>query len=156
VQYQIYTVTLSAGANGTEELNRFLRSHRVLAVERRLVEDGANSCWTFCVEYLDAGAGATPFRAEGRVDYKEVLAPEQFARFSRLRELRKALADQEAVPPYAIFTNEQLAALVRLERATKQAMATVPGIGEAKVAKYGDRFLAALAEAPPTPAPPSP
>ena len=145
-------MALSAGASGTEELNRFLRGHRVLAVERRLVEDGVNSCWTFCVEYLESGTGTTPFRAEARVDYKEVLSPEQFARFSRLRELRKALADQEAVPPYAIFTNEQLAALVRLERATKPAMATVPGVGEAKVAKYGDRFLAALTEPLPAPA----
>ncbi|MBK9140508.1 MAG: hypothetical protein IPM17_17430 [Verrucomicrobia bacterium] len=40
MQYQIYTVALSAGASGTDELNRFLRGHRVLAVERRLVEAG--------------------------------------------------------------------------------------------------------------------
>jgi superfamily II DNA helicase RecQ len=143
MQYRVFTVSLTAGPAGSEELNLFLRSHRVLAVERRLIEDGVNSLWTFCVEYLD-GIAATSFKPDVRVDYKEVLTPVEFARFSRLRELRKTLAEQETVPPYAVFTNEQLAALVRLDRPTKLAMAAVPGIGEAKVAKYGERFLAEL------------
>jgi hypothetical protein len=46
------------------------------------------------------------------VDYKEVLNEADFAVFSRLRDLRKVIAEKEAVPAYAIFTNEQLAAMV--------------------------------------------
>lgn len=46
-----------------EELNRFLRSHRVLAVHRELVAQGMNSYWALAVECLEgsppsaAGAG---------------------------------------------------------------------------------------------------
>jgi hypothetical protein len=46
------------------------------------------------------------------VDYKEVMNEADFAVFSRLRDLRKVIAEKEAVPAYAIFTNEQLAAMV--------------------------------------------
>ena len=43
------------------------------------------------------------------VDYREVLKPEEFEMFSRLREWRKALAEKEGVPVYTLLTNEQLA-----------------------------------------------
>jgi hypothetical protein len=56
-----------------------------------------------------AGAAA---RA-GRVDYREVLSPPEFAVYDRLRTLRKELAQAEGLPPYAVFSNEQLAAFVQ-------------------------------------------
>ena len=36
----------------------------------------------------------------GRVDYREVLSPEQFALFVKLRALRQGIAKDEAVPVY--------------------------------------------------------
>ena len=43
--------------------------------------------------------------------------------FSRLRELRKELAQTEAVPVYALFTNEQLAQMVAGWRAVLELAA---------------------------------
>jgi hypothetical protein len=57
--------------------------------------------------------------AVGKVDYREVLSAQDFAVFSKLREVRKGLAEKEGVPPYTIFTNEQLAAVVRQKVTTK-------------------------------------
>ena len=45
------------------------------------------------------------------MDYREVLNPEQFAAFVKLRTLRQTISKEEAVPVYVIFTNEQLAAM---------------------------------------------
>ncbi|MFZ4595436.1 MAG: integrase core domain-containing protein [Verrucomicrobiaceae bacterium] len=64
------------------ELNVFLARHRVVTVERRFVECGAESFWALCVDYLtgEKGAGMNrglPGRAERKVDYKELLTPEQ-------------------------------------------------------------------------------
>ena len=42
-------------------------------------------------------------------DYKQVLKPEEFEVFSRLREWRKGVAEKEGVPVYVVFSNEQLA-----------------------------------------------
>jgi hypothetical protein len=41
------------------------------------------------------------------VDYREVLKPEEFEVFSRLREWRKAVAEKEGIPVYAVLTNGQ-------------------------------------------------
>jgi len=96
-------------------MNAFLRGHRVLAVKKEFVADGENSFWSFCVEYLDGSApGAMPTGGRvPKVDYKEVLKPEEFEVFSRLREWRKTVAEKEGVPVYVVLSNEQLAQMVR-------------------------------------------
>jgi hypothetical protein len=37
------------------------------------------------------------------VDYKEVLKPEEFEVFSRLRDWRRSVAEKEGVPVYAVL-----------------------------------------------------
>lgn len=91
-------------------MNAFLRSHRVLAVKKEFVAEGKNSFWTFCVEYLDGAAMVSGSGLGGKppkVDYKEVLKPEEFQVFSRLRGWRKGVAEKEGVPVYAVLTNAE-------------------------------------------------
>jgi ATP-dependent DNA helicase RecQ len=71
-------------------------------------------------------------------------APADEALFERLRALRRALADAERVPAYIVFSD---AVLVRMaaERPTDDAgLLAIPGIGPAKLARYGAAFLHAL------------
>ena len=127
------------------EMNAFLRSHRVLAVKKEFVADGENSFWTFCVEYLDSPAGAAPWPSKGpKVDYKELLKPEEFEVFSRLREWRKAAAEKEGVPVYTVLTNEQLAQMVQKRVNSKAGLKEIEGVGEARVEKYGEAVLKVL------------
>ena len=126
------------------EMNAFLRSHRMLAVKKEFVSDGENSFWTFCVEYLEsapAAAGGPNASGRPKVDYKELLKPEEFEVFSRLREWRKVAAEKESVPVYVVFTNEQLAAMVKKKVGSKAALKEIEGVGEARVEKYGDAVL---------------
>jgi hypothetical protein len=58
--------------------------------------------------------GNRPATRPDREDYREVLSPEEFVVFSKLREVRKQFAEKESVPAYTIFTNEQLAEMVRV------------------------------------------
>ena len=62
----------------------------------------------------------------------------------KLRDLRKQLAQAEAVPVYTIFTNDQLAEMVRRRLNTVADLQTIVGVGEARVSKYGPAFLTAL------------
>ena len=51
-----------------------------------------------------------------------MLKPEEFEVFSRLRDWRKGVAEKEGVPVYVVFTNEQLAEMVKKKVGTKAAL----------------------------------
>lgn len=128
------------------ELNSFLQSHRVLSVERRWVDQGSQSFWAICIDYHAGSPSATnEFKAnKSKVDYREVLSPEQFARFAKLRDLRKQVAQTEAVPVYTIFTNEQLAEMMRQNCSSPADLEKISGVGDGRVTKYGAKFLELL------------
>jgi superfamily II DNA helicase RecQ len=149
MRIRFFTIPIKNTEDAETEVNRFLVSHRILTVDRRFVENGENSFWTLAVEYL-RGADETRDDAKPgrpRVDYKEVLTPEDFAVFSRLRDLRKKLAETEAVPVYAVLTNEQLAAIANARPASQADLLRIEGVGEAKAGKYGERVLGVVREA---------
>ena len=72
--------------------------------------------------------------------------PEQRAVYARLRALRSELAKEAGLPAYCVFADKTLVELAKRHPTTKAAMRLVPGIGPAKVEKYGDAFLRALGE----------
>ena len=139
---------VAANVDGDEEraLQAFLDSHRVISIERQLVDIGMSSFWAICVEYISGDASSRSASKKPRVDYKEILSPEQFSKFAKLRELRQTLAKKEAIPVYTIFTNEQLAAMVTQETSRVSQLKEIPGVGEARIDKYGEAFVRVLTE----------
>ena len=111
MSFKFFSVPIQDTGQAEAELNAFLRSHKVLSIDRRWVEQGSTSFWTFCVDYLDGQAtGSGGDRgARGKVDYKEVLSADEFTVFAKLRDVRKEIAQAEAVPVYTIFTNDAAA-----------------------------------------------
>lgn len=148
--FRVFMVPLIYSDEATEELNAFIASHRIVHIERRWIDQGYQSAWAFCLEYLEPRGGdeSTPRTglSRNRIDYKAILTPDEFAIFSLLRELRKQLSQQEGVPVYALFSNEQLAQMVQRRCASKADLLGIEGIGEAKVDKYSERLLAMLAK----------
>ncbi len=65
--------------------------------------------------------------------------------FDRLRELRRALADERQVPPYVIFHDSTLRDMARRRPTTREALLAVYGVGEKKAADPGPHFLEAIA-----------
>jgi superfamily II DNA helicase RecQ len=122
-------------------------------MEKHLIHDGERSYWAVCVSYLEVTSSppssAPPATRRGKVDYRDVLDEREFALFTRLRSLRKTLAEQEGIPAYALFTNEQLASMIQQRVASKAALGTIDGVGTARVDKYGEAFLRILLAQPP-------
>jgi ATP-dependent DNA helicase RecQ len=67
------------------------------------------------------------------------------ALFERLRALRKRLADAEGVPAYIVFSDAVLRNLASSRPAGPGEMLDVPGIGPAKLERYGAAFLEVIA-----------
>ena len=74
----------------------------------------------------------------------EVVAADQ-PLWEAMRALRKQLADEAGVPPYVVFHDATLKALVHAKPKTGAEMLALHGIGKAKLERYGDAFLALLA-----------
>jgi ATP-dependent DNA helicase PIF1 len=64
--------------------------------------------------------------------------------FSRLRELRKALAAQGGVPAYCVCTDETLNIICRVRPSNLVELRTIKGVGDKFVSSYSDQFLDAL------------
>ena len=144
---KLFTVPALDPAAGEQEVNQFCAQHRVASIERRLVTVHDRPLWCFCIEYV------VPATAQGamqvgdhrpRIDYKQVLNDDDFRVFSKLRELRKQLAEDEKVPVFAVFTNEHLAAIAQQRPGSMTALQGIAGIGEGKAGRYGERVLAAV------------
>ncbi|HES75770.1 MAG TPA: DNA helicase RecQ [bacterium] len=61
-----------------------------------------------------------------------------------LRAKRRELAEEQGVPPYVIFHDATLMAMMEARPQSLMAMANLPGIGERKLAAYGEDFLQIL------------
>ncbi|UJJ57528.1 DNA helicase RecQ [Rhodanobacter denitrificans] len=61
-----------------------------------------------------------------------------------LRALRTQLAKQQGVPPYVVFHDATLLAMLRAMPANEDELATISGVGEAKLKRYGADFLAVI------------
>jgi superfamily II DNA helicase RecQ len=148
--FRIFLIPVLYSDEATEELNAFIAGHRVAHIERKWIDQGTQSAWVFCVEYVIASptrdGNARSQLRRNRIDYKTILTPDEFTIFSLLRDVRKELSQQEGVPVFALFSNEQLAQMVQRRCASKADLQGIEGIGEAKVEKYSEKLLATLSK----------
>lgn len=61
-----------------------------------------------------------------------------------LRECRKKLADENGVPPYVIFHDATLMAMIEQKPTTSAELLQVNGVGQRKLDKYGSDFLTVI------------
>ena len=61
--------------------------------------------------------------------------------FAGLKRLRLALARENGVPPYIIFSDRTLTDMCRKLPRTKEEMLQVTGVGEVKFERFGEKFL---------------
>lgn len=139
----IFTIPLTDEGQFVEQMNKFLRSNKIIDVKRELGMVEGNSCWTFCVTYMPTTVGIeSQSKKNNKVDYRELLSAEVFERFSELRKIRKRLADNDSVPAYAVFTDAELSEIAKLTQLTSSEMLKISGIGKNKLEKYGEALIA--------------
>jgi superfamily II DNA helicase RecQ len=149
LQYASFLVPLYPDSPEQEVLNRFIRGRRVIQTKKELIPVEGQHHWAFLVEYLDGGGTGTANTAaepqKSRVDYKEILSEADFTVFSKLREVRKKLAEENGLPVYAVCTNEQLAEIAKRKPKTVAECMKIEGIGQGKAEKYVPAFIKSIA-----------
>lgn len=88
------------------------------------------------------------FRDEDQEDFETVMASQHSSGggaddvlLHQLKEVRKALARQEKLPPYIIFEDRSLEDMTIQYPISMEEMCQIVGVGQSKAAKYGPPFV---------------
>ena len=93
-----------------------------------------------------SGAAAGPGAAPARLEAAD-LSTADTALFEQLRAWRAATSKEQSVPAYVVFHDATLRQIAAARPATLAELAEINGVGEAKLAKYGESLLEVLATA---------
>ena len=72
------------------------------------------------------------------------LAGDELELFQELRNLRKAIADEEGIPPYIVFSDKALRAMASEKPRCDEDFLAINGVGTAKLEHYGAQFMGAI------------
>ena len=90
-----------------------------------------------------SGSKSSGSRASGQ-DIRDQIT--DHAGWDALRACRKELADKQGVPPYVIFHDTTLFEMLQRRPGSIEELGEISGVGAAKLEKYGETFLQAIAE----------
>lgn len=139
MQLKVFRIPVVNQEPHEEAVNVFLRSRRVISYSREFVCEGNNSFWAILIEYAVDNVGAK--KEQGKIDYRQILNPEDFAMYDRLRKVRKQIAEEIEKPLYAIANNDQLAAIAQRRPKTIAELTAIPGVGKGKAEAFGEALL---------------
>lgn len=129
------------------ELNNFLKSHRIINVEKRLIDGERGTGWIFLVEYSDNAGSKSSYTMSTKIDWRDVLTPSQFAVYDLLRKKRKEIGEKTKIPLYGILSNEQLALMSQNPPKTKEEFLKIKGVNDQKYKQFGEQFLEVIKSA---------
>lgn len=79
---------------------------------------------------------------------KQDIRPQDEGLWEALRALRARLAEELGVPPYVVFHDATLKAMLKIRPDSLVKMAKISGVGEQKLMRYGDDFMVEIANYP--------
>jgi DNA helicase II / ATP-dependent DNA helicase PcrA len=127
------------------------RSSERLAEERRLFYVGITRARRWLTITWTAGAKPSRFLRElGVVGAASARAekPAPTAEFEALRRWRAERAKADEVPAYVVFHDKTLHEIAAAQPRTREQLSAIAGVGPAKLERYADDLLAALAATP--------
>lgn len=144
-QFQSFFVASRAAPRQCDELNHFLRSHRIIRLSQGFVPSGDSPGFQILVEYAD-GADSEPQKSR-RVDYRAMLKDDaQRAEFDAMKNFRAELCKRDKlVGAYMICKDEHLHAMVTNPNITLEELEAMPHSANIKLGEYGKLLLDELA-----------
>ena len=116
MQIKLFTIPIGDSGALLQEMNAFLKAHKILEIQQKLISNDNGANWCFCVRYIEQTFNPAS-GSKAKIDYRQVLDEPTFRKFSHLREIRKQVAAKEGLPflGYLLFPDR-----VRLARRSKK------------------------------------
>jgi len=155
VNYKIFPIPIINPVDQEDALNQFLCTHKIISIHKEIVQENNGHYVCFVIEYLDKNEQSAVSKSDkntipdkkDRIDYKEVLSADDFQLYLRLKDWRKLKGEQnDNIPLYNIFTNEQLAQICQKKVSSKNELKKIPGVGDVKIDKYSNDIFKIVLE----------
>ncbi len=140
VQYRLFRLDSTEGS--AEVLNRFLRQHRSVRVERNFVAL-PEPHYVVLVEY-DLGRPEPLHERPGQTDFEAAQSGASAARYAALKEWRAHKAKTEGLPAFHILKNADMDILAGMKNPDLGQLKAIPGFGPSRIQKYGEEILGVL------------
>ena len=82
----------------------------------------------------------------GTIEHRGELGAADAGLFEKLRAWRRGRAEAEDVPAFVVLHDSALKAIAAIRPSSRSALAAVPGIGDARLTRFGDELLALVAD----------
>ena len=144
MQIKFFIIPLRDIATAQKELNKFLRSHRILQTEKHFSPENGGY-WTVAAEFMDGDPvdDAPPALRQRRhdVDYSKELAPDEFRRFEYFRKVRAEISRRRGLRAYLVFSNAELAELARFPVLSQETLVNVKNVNEKRLREFAHYFF---------------
>ncbi len=132
-----YGIMKEKGTKDVSDFIEFLISQELIAIEQ-----GQFPTLFVSPKGKDVLLGNTNVHRRETVKVREISKDDPL--FEALREVRRAIAEAENVPPFVIFSDAALKDMCTKLPMTNEEFLTVSGVGEHKLKKYGLDFIQAI------------
>ncbi|MCT7994613.1 DNA helicase RecQ [Laspinema olomoucense] len=109
--------------------------YKVEQYGERFVTEIREYCRTYGLSSVGMNRGSNSNNGNGELD---ATGDELF---EQLRVLRREIANERGVPPFVVFQDSTLKAIAQDRPQSLAALKQIYGVGEYKLAEYGDRFI---------------
>ena len=146
MQYKKFILSFFDEGAQLEELNRFLRGHKVVKIDENFLPD--NQMWLFLVKYIDGEQKDTASpqkRSEiNKFIPEKELDANQLEKYKRLVDIRLELAKKYDVKAYVVFTNRELGEISKMDKVSEEELLKIDGVGMSRLEQFGREFIKML------------
>ncbi len=133
------------GGFNDQEMREFFKDKEIISIRDHLFIRNELPYLTLVIKYFPyrIEADQQTQKTEGKRDesWRGLLQESDLGLFNILRDWRSSRCKKDGVPPYIIFTNQQLALIIKKRPQSLTELGSIEGIGKAKIDKYGLEIL---------------
>jgi len=127
-----------------EEVREFLKDKELVSARDYLFVKNDVPYLIFVIKYFPHRAEVDPklsTKEKKEEPWRASLSEHDMGLFNLLRDWRSQRSKKDGVPPYILFTNQQLTDIVKKRPQSLAELTQINGIGKGKAEKYGEEIL---------------